>query len=300
MSETAGAAPGRPDPQLGPHPIDTGTAELHRDLDRPNAYLLMINGMESSYIDLDDPTLLDFEYLRWMAAIIDHGFEPEDPISAVHLGAAGCTLIRHLLGVRPSSRHIAVDVDAELLHLVGRWFGLPGPPDLQVRIGDARSVTAALPERSQDVIVRDVFAGPTTPWSMTTVEFTRLVQRTLRPGGIYLLNCADTRDLQLARAEAATVGSVFGHVLLTAEPTMLKGRRRGNIVIAASDSPLESPDLARALLAGAVPAQLWRDERVRDFGAAGELLRDGSAGTWVRAADEGRPGGGAGTVSLGG
>jgi len=288
-----------PDPQLGTHRIDTGSAELQRDLDRPNAYLLMINDMESSYIDLDDPTLLDFEYLRWMAAIIEHQSVADVGLTAVHLGAAGCTLIRHLLAVRPDSRHLAVDIDAELLRLAARWFGLPGPPGLEVRIGDAREVTVALPARGADVLVRDVFAGSTTPWSLTTVEFTRLAQRALTPAGIYLLNCADTPDLQLARAEAATVGSVFQHVLLTADPTMLKGRRRGNVVIAGSDRPFDAPDLARALLAGAVPAQLWLDDRVREFGNAVSVLRDGAPGVWPTPSDQQARGTGSTAANLG-
>lgn len=266
-----------PGPELGVHPIATGTAELLRDLDRPNAYLLMINGMESSYVDLDDPALLDFEYLRWMAAIIEH--HSVGPLDAVHLGAAGCTLIRHLLAVRPDSTHVAVDVDGALLELVTRWFGLPGPPALQVRIADARVAVEDLPDDGCGVLVRDAFAGPVTPWNLTTIEFTWAVRRALRPGGLYLLNCADTPDLALAKAEAATVSSVFPHVLLTADPTMLKGRRRGNVVIAASEHPFDDIDhgattLARSLLAGAVPAQLWTDQRVRDFGRGHGVLRD--------------------------
>lgn len=282
-AEPTAAAPLKP--ALGLHRIDTGSAELLRDLDRPNAYLLMINEMESSYVDLDDPSLLDFEYLRWMAALIEH-LAPDpsqflsprelaaDPLKVVHLGAAACTLARHLLVVRPNSRHLAVDLDAALLTLLSGWFQFPAPPALEIAIGDARRVTESLLSRSSDVVVRDVFAGPVTPWNVTTREFLLEVRRVLRPGGLYLMNCADTPDLTLARSEAATLATVFDHVLLTADPSMLKGRRRGNVVMVGSDHPMDAPLLARSLLAGAVPAQLWTTERVRQFAATNAVRRD--------------------------
>ncbi|AZI59511.1 spermidine synthase [Nakamurella antarctica] len=268
---------------MGVHRIDTGTCELLRDLDRERAYLLMINGMESSYIDLDDPWLLDFEYLRWMAAFIDDAIAPTEELRVVHLGAAGCTMVRYLLACRPGSQHVAVDIDAELLRLVTAWFALPAFPQLDVRIGDARSVTASLPDDSCDVIIRDVFAGPTTPTALTTVEFTELTRQKLRAGGMYLLNCADHPDLTLARKEASTVSSVFAHVAMCADPSMLKSRRRGNVVIVGSDNPIGGENLAQILLAGAVPAQLWQQDRVRAFGRGYAPLRDSSDGYSAKA-----------------
>jgi spermidine synthase len=65
-------------------------------------------------------------------------------------------------------------------------------------------------------------------------------------------------------------------VAIAADAAMLKGRRRGNVVLAGSDTPLEHPQLARQLLGGAVPAQLWGDARVREFARTSSPLRDPS------------------------
>jgi spermidine synthase len=256
------------------HPIDTGTAEIVRDRTSAHAYLLLVNGVESSHLDLDDPAWLDFEYLRWMAAIITAHLAPDVRLNALHLGAAGCSLARHLLTVRPDSHHLAVDIDAALVRGVREWFALPTAPSLRIRSADARSVTESLAPSTRNVVVRDVFAGAATPRALTTVEFTAAVRRVLRPGGVYLLNCGDLPTLAAARAEAATVAAVFAHVAVTADPAMLKGRRRGNVVIAGSDDPLDHPRLPRDLLGGAVPAQLWGDDRVRMFARHAHPLRD--------------------------
>jgi spermidine synthase len=261
-------------PPVGVHPIDTGTAEIVRDRSNPHAYLLLVNGVESSHVDVRDPAWLDFEYLRWMSAVIEAHVPAATRISALHLGAAACSLARHLIAVRPDSHHLAVDVDAELVRRVREWFDLPSAPALRIRAGDAREVTLGLAPDSRNVVVRDVFARAATPAPLTTLEFTASVRRVLRPGGVYLLNCGDRPDLGSARAEAATVAASFEHVAIAADPAMLKGRRRGNVVIAAADAPLEHPGLARELLGGGVPAQLWDDARVRAFALSSSPLRD--------------------------
>lgn len=237
--------------------------------------MLLVNGVESSHLDLDDPVWLDFEYLRWMAAIIAAHIPPDPRLSAVHLGAAGCSLARHLVAVRPDSHHLAVDIDAALVRGVREWFALPSAPSLRIRTGDARTVIEALAPASRNVVVRDVFSAAQTPRALTTLEFTTSVRRVLRPGGIYLLNCGDLPRLETVRAEAATMAAAFEHVAVTADAAMLKGRRRGNVVIAGSDSPLDHPRLARDLLSGGVPASLWDDTRVRGFAGQVRPLRDG-------------------------
>ena len=61
----------RPDgPVEGVYYIDTGDCELIADQDNSTGWLLRINGVMSSHIDLADPLFLEFEYMRWMAALI--------------------------------------------------------------------------------------------------------------------------------------------------------------------------------------------------------------------------------------
>lgn len=259
---------------MGPVPIDTGTAELVVDRSRPSAVTVLVNGVPSSLVDLDDPTLLEFEYMQHMAVVV--GALPPGPLDAVHLGAAGCAFPRWLHATRPGSRQIGVDVDARLLTLVRDWFDLPRSPALRLRAGEARQVLAALPDASADVVVRDVFAGDTTPGHLTTREFVQEVARVLRPGGVYLANCADRPPLALAREEAATVASVL-RTALVAEPGQLKGRRYGNLVLAATTPG--GPDLAaaapaRALRALAVPATVLAGDDLRAFAGSARVRHD--------------------------
>lgn len=256
-----------------PVAIDTGVVELVRDRTHPWRVTVVVNGVPSSALDLVDPTWLEFEYMQHMAAVVD--LLPPGPLVAVHVGAAGCTLPRWLDTRRPGSRQLAVDPDARLLTLVREWFDLPRSPRLRLRPGDGAQVLAGLPDASVDLVVRDAFAGDVTPRHLTTVAFVRQVARVLRPGGVYLANCADRPPLTLARAEVATTAAVLGDVTLVAEPAQLKGRRYGNLVVVGRHTREPDPAaLDRALRRLAVPAHALRGAELAAFARGARVIED--------------------------
>ncbi|MBN0041511.1 fused MFS/spermidine synthase [Cellulosimicrobium cellulans] len=286
-----GARGGTAGPELptGPVPTSTGTAHVERDLDRPSAVTLHVNGVPSSYLDLDDPGMLAFEYMQQMAAVVDE-LGP-GPLRALHLGAAGCSLPRWVEHTRPGSTQLGVDLDARLLELVRTWFDLPRAPRLRLRPDDARRAVASLPDASYDVVVRDVFDGDRTPDHLVTLGMAGEVHRVLRPGGVYLVNCADRPPLTVVRRELATLASVFGgsapgdgdRIAAIAEPAQLKGRRYGNVVLAAVRAGagdgraapcLSSPALARAVRSLAVPARVLTGDELRAFVGSAAPLTD--------------------------
>lgn len=260
----------------GPVPIATGTAEVQTSPDDPDAVTLLVNGVPSSHLDLADPERLDFEYMQQMAAVLDHLPPADGPFRAVHLGAAGCAMACWAHSRFPGARQVAVDLDPVLVSLVREWFDLPRSPALRLRAGEARAELATLPGASADAVLRDVFAGDRTPPHVTTEEFVRDVARVLRPGGVYLANCADRPPLALARAEAATVATVFAHVGVVSEPALLRGRRYGNLLVVGTDDPdvLASAPLARALRSLPVPARLLAGDELRAFVGRTPPLRD--------------------------
>ncbi|WP_313814543.1 fused MFS/spermidine synthase [Glutamicibacter sp.] len=257
---------------VGSYPIDTGTAEIEADPYGANRYILKVNGVPSSHVDLDDPTYLDFEYMRWMEPIFAIGFPAEDfdgrarKLRVLHLGGGGCSMARWVAATYENARQVVVELDAKLAELVRTNFEVPRAPLVRLRVGDAGQVLPTLSDDSRDVVIRDVFAGSTTPRQLTTVDYARQAQRVLDAGGVYVMNCGDTADLAGAKAEAATLLSVFEHVALIADPPMLKGRRYGNIVFLASDEPLAlGPAFERSLRTAPLPAQLVSGAAVARF-----------------------------------
>ncbi|WP_312794522.1 fused MFS/spermidine synthase [Kocuria sp.] len=262
---------------------DTGTVELQRDPYVPGAWLLRVNGVPSSHIVPDRPDQLEFEYMRWFSTVVEeHVSTHLNPTSlrVLHLGGGACSMARYLAWRYPQARQVVVEFDAALTRLVREWLDLPRAPLLRIRAGEAREVTETLTEDSRDVVLRDVFAGEQTPGHLRTVEFTRHVDRVLSPDGIYVLNVGDTRNLKGTRAEIAALLEVFEHVAAVADPAMLKGRRYGNVVLAASRAALpaagsaDAAALAKELLGGSLPAQYKDTAWCREFAGDAQPWHD--------------------------
>ena len=232
---------------------------------------LDVDGTPQSHVDLDDPSHLHFEYVARMGAVIDLLRMPGQPLTAIHLGAGALTLPRYVEHTRPGSRQQVIELEQPLVDLVRAELPLPRGAQVRVRIGDARDVAARLPaglQGSADLVVSDVFAGAQTPAHLTTVEYFRILAGLLAPDGVLLVNVADGAGLAFARREVATVRAVLPEVIVLAEVQTLKGRRFGNLVIAASHAPLPVTWLPRLMAAGPHPAKVAQgaelDEFVRD------------------------------------
>lgn len=238
-------------PVAGVYPIGSGEAELLGDANRDGGWLLNVGGMAQSYVDLSDPTYLDFEYMQLLATVVD-SLAPET-IDAVHVGGCACTLARYIAAKRPGSRQLVLEPDAELLALVREQLALKSVPRLKVRVTDGLTGIAGVPDGSDDLVVLDAFADGQMPPELATVEFAEEAARVLRPGGAYLINLSDGGRLTFTRRMIATVRTVFGHALLLAEPGVLRGRRFGNLILAASPSPLDHATITRRAATG--PAQ---------------------------------------------
>lgn len=233
-----------------------------------SGFELEVAGTPQSHVDLDDPTHLSFEYVARMGAVIDRLRMPGQPLTAVHLGAGAMTVPRYVEATRPGSRQQVIELEQPLVDLVREHLPLPRGAQIRVRIGDARAGLGRLPaalEGAVDLLVSDVFAGAQTPAHLTTVEFYAAASRLLAPDGVLLVNVADGAGLAFARRQVATVREVLAHVIVLAEVQTLKGRRFGNLVIAASNRPLPTEWLPRLMAAGPHPAKVAAGAELDDF-----------------------------------
>src|SRR4051794_24094660 len=239
--------------------------------------MLLVNDTPQSHVDLEDPAHLEFEYVRRIGHVLDVAAEPGAALDVVHLGGGALTLPRYVAVTRPGSRQRVVEIDQPLTDLVREHLPLPRGARIRVRADDARVGLAALHAASADVVVCDVFAGARTPGHLTSSEFAADVRRVLRPGGVYAANVADGPPLAFARAQVATLRSVFAHVCLIAEPGTFRGRRFGNLVAVASDEPLPVPDLVRRCAGDPMPSRVVAGEDLDRFAGSARPVTDAEA-----------------------
>ncbi|MEU8246021.1 fused MFS/spermidine synthase [Nonomuraea sp. NPDC048916] len=266
-------ARGQREPMPGLYPVTFGEIELLRDLDRQDGWVLSKDGVPQSYVDLQDPTYLEFEYVRLMADVID--LLPDGPLACVHVGGGACTIPRYVAATRPGSRHIVIEPDGLLVNLVREQLDLRSVPRLKVMVQDGREGAAHVWDSSADLVVLDAFAGATMPVELATAEYMSDLARVLRPSGLLLINLADGKGLAFARRLAATVRGAYRHVTLLAEPGVLRGRRFGNLIVVASRAELPVDLLTRRAAGGLTQARCLYGETLTRFVAGASPIRDG-------------------------
>ena len=241
---------------------------------------LLIDETPQSHVDPADPTHLHFEYIVRMGVLIDQLSSPGAPITAVHLGAGALTIPRYIAATRPGSRQQVIELEAPLVELVREHLPLPRGAAIRIRIGDAREGVRRLPPAltgAVDLVVADVYSGAQTPAHLTSVEFYRELAQLLAPAGVLLVNVADGPGLAFARRQVATIRAVLPEVAILADAQILKGRRFGNLVLAASAARLPADALPRILAAGPHPAKLAHGAEVAAFAKDAAIVTDATA-----------------------
>ena len=267
-----------------PHTFHGGAAELIADADRPGGWLLLVDRIRQSYVDLDDPTYLDFEYVQSFADVLD-ALAP-GRLAVTHVGGGAGTLARYVAATRPGSPQVILEPDVALTELVRARLPFPRGARIRVRPVGGREGVAALRDASADVVVLDAFDGGRVPAELTTVEFFSDVLRVLRPGGVVLANVADGPPLEFSRRLAASVLSVFGSVLVRADPSVLKRRRFGNVVLAASAASLPVAEVTRAAASAMFPHQVLTGGALRTFAGSAAPLTDAAPARSPQPPDE--------------
>jgi spermidine synthase len=281
--------------------IDSGVAELVADADRPRAWTLRVDGIPQSHVDLDDPLYLEFEYMRRLGHLADLAAPAGQPLRVLHLGGGGLTLARYVAASRPGSSQLAVESDGALVGLVRRLLPLNQPSRrasgggpsgsgpgggragngstgrVRVRVGDTRTVLGQLPAGSFDLVIADLFTGARTPAHATTVEFAAAAAAALSPAGIFAANMGDGPPLAHARARVATVRAVFPHACLIADPGVMRGRRFGNLVLAASRKELPLGALAGRAAGDPFPGRVLGGGELDRFAAGARPVVDAEA-----------------------
>ena len=113
---------------------DYHCATVSADPARDSGRVLTLDDLRHSYVDLDDPRHLEFEYVRWLADSID-GLRaagrstPSSSAGAASPCRAGCW------PSGPGSRARVLEVDRDVAALARRRLGLRTSPALRVTDG---------------------------------------------------------------------------------------------------------------------------------------------------------------------
>lgn len=236
--------------------------ELIRDVQRDDGWWLIVGGSEQSFVDTADPLHLEFEYVQIVGDLLDTLFVTPDPIAALHLGGGLCTIPRWIAARHPRSRQRVAEHSAEIADLA-KSLGMPR--GVTLRVVDARDALLRARRASVDLVVSDLYDGPETATQLFSVGMLQAAKRVLRSSGVYICNLSDATPFSLSKVVGAGLRDCFDGVALLAEPAVLRGRRSGNVVFAATDGEIPLVDLARRAVGGPVRARLVAGDDLEAF-----------------------------------
>ncbi|MDR0990366.1 MAG: fused MFS/spermidine synthase [Propionibacteriaceae bacterium] len=253
---------------------------LIADRDRPGAWFVRVGGADQSYIVPDDPTWLEFDYVQRIAAVIDQIAPAGQRLRVVHVGGGGLTLPRYVAVTRPTSAQVVLEPDASLTAAVRAVAPLPPRSGIKVRPLDGRTGVAALPTAYCDLMIVDAFQDAGVPADLATREWFAEVSRVLVADGTLVVNLTDHSPFAWSRRTIAGLLEAQPDRALTttlaAEPATLKGRRFGNLVVAAGPR-LDPAQLARQAARAAFPYRLLTGQELTSWVGGAEPWTDATA-----------------------
>lgn len=208
------------------------------DPGRPGSFLVQVGGADQSHVDLQDPTHLEFPYVRRMGDVLDAlpALAQDRRRRVVHVGGAGMTLARYVCATRPGTAQVVLEPDEALTAEVREHLPLPRGSGVKVRPADGRSGIAAMVDGYADVVVVDAFDGAQVPAELVALEFLVDLHRVLRADGLLLMNVGDRAPFAWTGRLLAGIEKVFAEAVVAAEPATLKGRRPGNLLVVAGST----------------------------------------------------------------
>lgn len=245
--------------------------------ERARGFVLWMDGQAQSCVDLDDPTRLEFDYVRRIADVIDAWGDPGARTRILHVGGAAMTLPRYVAATRPTSAQVVLEPAADVIELVRRDLPLPPRSGIKVRPVDGRTGLAAIRDDSLDLVVVDAFAGGRVPGGLVTSECAASYARVLVDDGLLLLNLVDAAPFAWTRRVVASVRTTLPALMVSAEPATLRGRRPGNLLLVASRSAVPTAALRARAGTGASPYRVLDAAAVSDRLGGGRPFTDADA-----------------------
>ena len=200
---------------------------------------LVLDHLIHSYSILEDPTRLDYDYVKIYAELISYIAGGRTGIRTFSVGGGGYTFPRYLEVVYPDAMIEVAEIDPAVTEMAHARMGLPRDTRVKTYNEDARLVVKRLEAGQYDAIIGDAFNDLSVPYHLTTREFAEIVRDLLTADGYYMLNVVDTfKHGVFLPSLILTLEQVFPHVYLLADGPGWEQDGRNTFVLVAGKQPL--------------------------------------------------------------
>lgn len=143
---------------------------LTRARSRPNGWSLAINGDTQSFVDLDDPTYMQYKYLQVLAQATVHMMTEINMFDALlTIGGGILSVPRFVHSHFPATNQTVVEASADVIALMEE--NMPTPPNITVANDYGETWIAAHQGNRFSGVVLDAFVGNDVPPAMQSSQF---------------------------------------------------------------------------------------------------------------------------------
>jgi len=173
---------------------------------------LVLDHLIHSYTDLQNPSHLEYEYIRIYEELVKSSLGERDAFRALFIGGGGYTFPRYLESRYPGAQIDVVEIDPEVTRVAETFLGVDKGGRIRSFNQDARWFAMNCREvGSYDFIFGDAFNDLSIPFHLTTREFAGLLKRLLKPDGMLLANVIDSfKDGLFLPSYIRTLECAFG------------------------------------------------------------------------------------------
>lgn len=200
---------------------------------------MVLDNLIHSYVSLDDPLHIEYEYERIYADVLKWKFKKDENFKSLTIGGGGYTFPRYMEIFYPNVHIDVVEIDPEVTNIVYKHLGLPANTRIKSYNTDGRWFVMNCKEK-YDLIFTDAYNDLSIPYHLTTREFADQLKSILNPDGIIMSNIIDNFQVgAFLPSYIRTLREVFGQknvYLLSVSPNFENTRISTFIVIAGNGS----------------------------------------------------------------
>jgi spermidine synthase len=213
-------------------------------LDGRSVKSLVLDHLVHSYVDLNDPKFIGYGYERVYNEVTEWHLQDKQQPSTLFIGGGGYTFPKYLSVIYPQADIHVLEIDPAVTQAAHEFLQLPADTTVQTHNQDARLwFIENQPVATFDLVYGDAFNDLSVPYHLTTLEFDRMVRRSLKGDGIMMTNIIDNYHTgEFLRAYLRTLTESFEHVYLFGLGRAWEGTGPSTYIAVASPSALNLDD----------------------------------------------------------
>ena len=203
---------------------------------------LVLDHLIHSYNSVDDPTYLQYGYIKVDAEMTEYVAQKTPDYRAFFVGGGAYTLPRYMEVRHPAATIEVAEIDPGVTETNFERMGLDPNTRIITYNTDAREIVEQKQARAEkyDLVFGDAFNDLQIPYHLTTREFDQKIRNMLKDDGIYAALVIDKlQGGQFMPAYVKTVATVFPYVYILADGTYWNSTFANTYIVAASATPLD-------------------------------------------------------------